>query len=183
MVKLEEGIKYLINQDKIFLTGKSGVGKSYLSKQLPHKVLELDSVILKLMKKYKMNRQDIFTQVYKNKGSEKLMNDFKRRVLSFIKKNQKSKIIIEGAISDISLIKELFNKDFIIVFLYPSSEKRYYNRLLERYNKNPKSLPFVINDKDKLNEELKKITKDMIKGSKERYNMFKKELDIYKVNV
>ena len=183
MVSLEDAIKVLRNKNRIFLTGKSGTGKSYLSNKLGHKVLELDSVVLKLMKKYKMERPVIFTQVYKNKGSEKLMSDFKKRVSNFIKRNKGKKILIEGAISDTDLIQELFDDSFVKVFLYPSSKKRYYNRLLQRYHKNPKSLPFVVKNESELESELNKITKKMMDGSKDRYKTFKKKFDMYKVLV
>ena len=184
MVNFDKGLKHLKTQERIFLTGKSGTGKSYLTNKLKeHKTLELDSVVLRMMKKYNMNRQDIFTKVYKNKGNKTLMNDFIKRVKSFIKRNHKYKILIEGAISDPKLITEIFGNNFIIVFLYPSCPKKYKKRLMERYQQNPTSLPFTISNPKQLDKELDKITKEMIIASNKRYDTFKKHFQIYKIIV
>lgn len=173
----------------IFLTSKSGTGKSYISnklKDLGYVILELDVIVRKLGKKHNLGKgphyNDAFLTIYKGKASEKVKKDFIKRIRNFIKKHKK--VVVEGAISSPPLIKEVFDGlDHEIYFLYPSSTQRYVDRLIMRYDtdikKGTRTLPFweEIGEPFKTRKELKSFMKkqaiEMIKSTKKRAKTFK----------
>jgi len=195
-VSFDNAIKNLtcIQPKLIFLTGKSGTGKSYFSSKLKDNFvpLEVDLIVRKLAKKHNIGIAPDYNkafQVYKGKSPIFFENEFIKEIHKFIDKNNNKSIIIDAAISNSELIKKIFSgkyKIFTFVFLYPNSINRYSNRIMKRYIKDvttkKKTLPFwsevpkEIEDASLKSKKVKKFIKDMAKKQKkksdERYKYF-----------
>jgi len=195
----DKGVKILkvIKPNLIFLTGKSGTGKSYLSGKLEevgYVPLELDLIVRKLGKKYNVGTApdyDTAFQVYKGKGSVEIKRDFIKEIHKFIEKNIGKPIIIDGAISDPKMINKVFSKKykvFTFVYLFPNSVSKYGERLMKRFVKdvtsNKKTLPFWSEVPEELGKKealkskkvkdlLKVMAKKMKKKSDKRFDSFK----------
>lgn len=192
---IDEIIKFIKkNKPKvIFLTSKSGNGKSYMSNKLSQQytILELDLIIRKLGKKYKLGEAPDYNlafKIYKNKLPKNIVNDFVKQIRTFIKKH--NNVIIEGAISSPELLKKIFKDiNYSFIYLYPTSIERYYERLMKRYIKDiknkTKTLPFWNKIPEKINKKfMKNIAKEMKNQSIERYKMFNNTgFNILRVNV
>jgi dephospho-CoA kinase len=207
-ISFDDAIKNLIciKPKIIFLTGKSGTGKSFFSSKLKQHFLplEVDLIVRKLAKKYNIGFGPDYNEafkVYKKKSPLFFENEFIKEIHKFINKNNNKSIIIDAAISNSELIKKIFSgkyKIFTFVFLYPNSVDRYSNRIMKRYIKDvitkKKTLPFwseVPKEIEKASLKSKKVKtfiKDMAKKQKkksdERYKYFlSNKFSIYTVIV
>ena len=141
----------------IYISGKGGVGKSFLSKKIceidkERECLNLDQFIV--------DHFDSCFEIYKESKEEKfrcLKIDFIKKIKSFFE-NEEKKYLIEGTIKDKQLVIDLF-EGFQYKFLYvrPESEKLYKESIRRRFKEdlkeNKKTLGFVWNQIDPKNEE------------------------------
>ncbi|KAL3673714.1 hypothetical protein V7S43_001411 [Phytophthora oleae] len=122
----------------VFLTAKSGAGKTFFSNRLAgYKVLELDEVVKKLGREFGMQEPEAF-QVYKNTLPEPFMAAFVERIHQFFMQNSDSPVVIEGAIADTDLVRRVFSgtyAEFMFVYLYPVDVDRYVMRMMKRLKK------------------------------------------------
>jgi len=140
MYDLEKKFKLLLNisPSLIFINGKSCCGKSTLSKKFAehgYRVIETDEIIRKLARKFRMKAKDAFGfNVYRNQGNRKMINMFIREVRYHIHKNCNKKLVIEGGLSDSTLINNVFRDiNYTFIFLNPVSTERYYKRIYKRF--------------------------------------------------
>lgn len=195
----DNGVNILkvIRPKLIFLTGKSGTGKSYLSGKL-EKVgyiqLELDLIVRRLGKKLNIGEAPNYNtafQVYKGKGPTNFKKEFVTEIHKFFEKNEGKPIIVDGAISDPLMIKKVFSKKykvFTFVYLFPNSVNKYAERIMKRFIKDvtigKKTLPFwseVPKEFDrkealktkKLKDFIGVMAKKMKKKSDQRFDSFK----------
>lgn len=120
-----------MNKSKIFITGKSCTGKTTLSYSLPgYIVYELDEIVKNIMKEYNL----IENNIYKGTAPENIMNAFISEVMFFILSHTNKKIVINGAIRDVNLIKRLFDDSFTIIYLLPKNKEKYLSRVSKRFN-------------------------------------------------
>lgn len=178
----------------IFLTGKSSTGKTTLSNKLKnegYEIIELDLIVRSLGKKYNVGSSPDYDEafkLYKGKVSKKMTNDFIKIVRKMINSKKDKPFVIEGAISDPSLIKKIFTKElsiFTFIYLNIKDHKKHRGRLMKRLvtdiNENKKTLPFwselpsdfSLNNKKHLSL-ITKISKKEKKKSNERMEMFLK---------
>ncbi|KAG2520644.1 hypothetical protein JM16_006650 [Phytophthora kernoviae] len=119
----------------IFLTAKSGAGKTYFANQLKdYKVLELDKVVHMTGLQFAIAGRNAFA-MYKNRLSESVMTAFVANIHSFLERNATTPIVVEGAISDASLVRRIFSGPYAVftfVYLYPTDEEVYAERLMKR---------------------------------------------------
>lgn len=195
--KINSKIQKIINEKPklIFLTGKSGVGKTYYGNILVengYNYLELDNIVMKLGAKYNLgvppDHKPAF-KVYKNKASPELTTDFINEIHKYIK-NSKKPVVIDGAISNADLIKQIFKdkyEDFKFVYLAPKNVEKFIDRIIKRFRddllKGSQSVsawwdlddPSIVKMENLdtiVRKALVPIVKDMIKKSEERYNYF-----------
>ncbi|RLN46716.1 hypothetical protein BBJ29_008316 [Phytophthora kernoviae] len=173
----------------IFLTAKSGAGKTYFSNQLKdYKVLELDKVVHMTGLQFAIAGRNAFA-MYKNRLSESVMTAFVNNIHSFLERNATTLIVVEGAISDASLVRRIFSGPYAVftfVYLYPTDEEVYAERLMKRFTfestNNVRSLaiwPDVTPELEaepltspKLREFMHRMARESIAKSKDRYRYF-----------
>lgn len=120
----------------VFLTAKSGAGKTYLSSRLKgYQVLELDELVETIGERFGVLGSKAFG-IYKNVLDASVMDAFVDEVHSFFSRNQESPVVIEGAIADAALIKRIFSglySAFLFVYLYPVDAAAYGDRMMKRF--------------------------------------------------
>lgn len=139
----------LLTPKLIFLTGKSGTGKSYYSNILAdkynYKILELDKIIRNIAKKYNIGHAPDYAKafsIYKGDQSEAIMKDFINEIHTFIDKYPNNPILIEGAISNAQLINNIFSKQYSIfafIYLNPSNIKKYASQMMKRFKEDKRN--------------------------------------------
>lgn len=139
----------LLTPKLIFLTGKSGTGKSYYSNILAnkynYKILELDKIIRNIAKKHNIGYAPNYAKafsIYKGDQSEVIMKDFINEIHTFIDKHPNNPILIEGAISNAQLINNIFSKQysvFAFIYLNPSNIKKYANQMMKRFKEDKRN--------------------------------------------
>lgn len=173
----------------VFLTGRGGVGKSYvsnkLSKELQYKVISMDDIITKILipkfydKINKYSNGDIaqIFNIYMEKPNYDWVKKFKKPIIKIINDeidNLKSKgfnkIVVEGSITDKKLIKNIFgkeNKDYTLLLIEPLSKESYLEKVIKRFKEDPDNygrLGFLLAYDEKNNGKVLKEYK--IKGLK-----------------
>ncbi|KAG7401278.1 hypothetical protein PHYBOEH_002082 [Phytophthora boehmeriae] len=120
----------------VFLTAKSGAGKTHFSRHFDgYKVLELDKVVQTTALQVDIADRQAFA-MYKNRLPESVMTAFVANIHSFFDRNPTTPIVVEGAVSDASLVRRIFSEpyaDFTFVYLHPTDEDVYAGRLMKRF--------------------------------------------------
>lgn len=213
-----------VKPDRILVTAKSSSGKSYFAQQLQtrgYHVIETDKLVEKLLSEfaeingYDKNDLELRNFFFGLYGAETVHNrqfrqDFVKLIHDeFDRRGGGLPVIVDGAIKDVALIHEIFTgkfANFTLVYLYPTSIKRYYDRLYARtmldLQENKHTLPFweeiAADMRDAMEERyrtdgkllpestavLKKHAREMTLASRERYSMLLEAgLSVYRVNV
>lgn len=207
MVSFKESIAALkvIRPQRVFLTAKSGAGKTYLSDQMKaygYQVLELDKVVMKVANQHNIsNKGGAAFSMYKSGQPEAVMKAFVKEIHAFFDKHTQQPVIIEGAISDANLINRIFSGPysvFTFIFLYPTNTKAYAGRMMKRFKDEKKRGVRSLSIWPEVTPELEaapfnspKLTKFMTRmaneskiKSKERYEYFERSgFIIYRINV
>ncbi|POM63791.1 Hypothetical protein PHPALM_20762 [Phytophthora palmivora] len=135
---MEEAIKRIneLRPKYVFVTAKSGAGKTYFSNQLDgYKVLELDEVVESVGEAFGIKWPEPF-KIYKNSLPAPVMDAFVANIHSFFQQHLDSPIVVEGAIADADLIKKVFSgpyAKFTFVYLYPVDVDAYAERMMKRF--------------------------------------------------
>jgi dephospho-CoA kinase len=133
------------NRDVIFITGKAGVGKSTLAEKYVNNgyyLLSFDELIRNKLSKdfshietknlYKLYRADL-----KDPETMELKERFSELVREKI--NGNNKVVSEGSIRDLGLIREIFGSDddFTFYYVVPKSKEEYVRRIFKRFKDDP----------------------------------------------
>lgn len=192
----------------IFLTGKSGTGKSHfsniLSEKHGYKILELDTIVKVVAKKHNVGSAPDYAPafaVYKGGLSQKFRDDFVSEIHSFIERYPSNPIMIEGAISNAQMIRDIFSKQYSVfsfVYLYPTNMKKYADRMMKRFKLDKKmgtrtlsiwpETPLEIENapvsSPKVKQFIAKMAQESKKKSDERYKYFvNNKFNIYTIEV
>lgn len=138
----KELIKYLQfkEQKYLLLSGRTCTGKTTMARELSSllkmEVLNLDNfinlnVISKLGMQTDTNNSVIFTKIYSDEDDNIYQQTFIKTFKNFLLKNDRP-TIIDGSIHNPKII-DLFENDFVIVFLHPVNLKSYADRVIERF--------------------------------------------------
>ena len=118
------------NQERVFVTGKGGAGKStYTSKQKRYFPIHLDEIV----RVWHKNEGIAFSDVYRKEGKGR----YRKRLVDAVNKlgEGKPRIIVEGSLRDIDTIKALrFTK---YVYIEPKNSSTLEKRFWERFKKEP----------------------------------------------
>jgi len=139
-VKILNNNLELPNDPIIFIVGYAGAGKSYLSKKFIDKkyhIISCDEIIREhIMETYDDHiKFGIYSQ-NTDKNLESSKNKFIQIIKQIIEKHKK--VIIEGQLENIEMIKEIFGKsDFRIIVVKPKNIKSYTNNLINRFIDDP----------------------------------------------
>ncbi|KAF1794787.1 P-loop containing nucleoside triphosphate hydrolase [Phytophthora cactorum] len=110
----------------VFLSAKSGAGKTYFSNHLKgYKVLELDEVV----------KTDSLQDVQEALPAP-VMDAFVMNVHYFFQQHPNTPIVVEGAIAEATLVKRIFSgpyAEFMFVYLYPVDVNAYASRMMKRF--------------------------------------------------
>lgn len=192
----------------IFLTGKSGTGKSHFSNILSdkhgYKLLELDTIVRAVAKKYGVGSAPDYAPafaVYKGGLTQEFRNEFISEIHSFIEKHSSNPIIIEGAISNAQMVRDIFSKQYTVfsfVYLYPTDMKKYADRMMKRFKldkkmgtrtlsiwpETPPEIEKAPVSSPKVKQFIAKMAQESKKKSDERYKYFvNNKFNIYTVSV
>ncbi|GMF15154.1 unnamed protein product [Phytophthora lilii] len=175
----------------VFLTSKSGAGKTYFLNQLEgYAVLELDELVKALGKDFGMEEPAAF-KVYKNTLAEPVTAAFVERIHDFFRQNDDKPIVVEGAIADAELVRRVFSgpyEEFTFVYLYPVDIDAYVARMMTRFEEDKKNntrslaiwpqvtpeLEMAALDSPDLKEFMVGMARWSISKSDQRYDHFKK---------
>ncbi len=185
----------------VFLTAKSGAGKTYFSNRLrDYEVLELDTVVRKIGERFGIHGPKAFA-IYKSGMEKNIMDAFVQEIHLFFERYQSSPIAIEGAISDAALIRRIFSGPYAVftfIYLYPNNVNAYATRMMQRFKHErkhnlrnlsiwpdvPKHLVHASVHSIELKRFMNKMARNSIQKSKERYDYFVgADFTIYRVDV
>ncbi|ETN03215.1 hypothetical protein PPTG_16157 [Phytophthora nicotianae INRA-310] len=120
----------------VFLTAKSGAGKTYFSNRLKgYTVVELDEVVKSTGEAFGLDEAAAI-KMYKNALPAPVMDAFVINIHSIFRQHPKARIVIEGAIAEAALVKRIFSGSyaaFMFVYLYPVDVNAYALRMMKRF--------------------------------------------------
>jgi hypothetical protein len=204
MTTIKEAISTLstLRPKYVFITAKSGAGKTYLANHLKgYKILSLDDVVLAVGKRFHIMERGGLFGIYKCKQPPRVMKAFVDLVHEFFEKHPCDPIAVEGAIGDANLIRRIFSgaySVFTFVYLQTKNTKAYADRMMKRFKLEKKQhirslaiwteitpeLEAASLNSPKLKQFMMKMAKKAILGNKQRYQYFiKNRFNIYNVQV
>jgi adenylate kinase family enzyme len=133
----------------IYLTGKTCTGKSTfankLVENLNYSTIELDKIVRNfVIKKFDLSDEgNAFGGIYGRRDKLDWINSFVRVVQEEITKEKANStgIIIEGAVSNVVTIKEMFSDvgDFEFIYFHPQYLKNYIRNIKNRFSLSDKN--------------------------------------------
>jgi adenylate kinase family enzyme len=187
----------------IYISGKTSTGKSTFGRKLHdnlgYQVVELEAVLLEIVKERSFDEQSTFRKVLYEPGefNEKtLFLEATDRIISDAL-NQKHPVVIEGAVANVATLQRILRpaKDLPFLYFHPSNIDVYIRNLTNRFMQSSKDsyggLPLkfwqLIDNKEfevfcrtrELSEELKKSIKQYAQMSQKesltRLNEFQEQ--------
>lgn len=128
------------NSSLIFLTGKTCTGKTTLARKfstIGYQSIHIDDMVVEsVQKKFNADEFTAFA-VFKGNVAEEWKRSFLEATrIAIISKLKKGPVLVEGALANNEIIKELFNGDlsnFLFLFLLPVDLEAYANRITNRF--------------------------------------------------
>ncbi|KAG3119902.1 hypothetical protein PI124_g2023 [Phytophthora idaei] len=185
----------------VFLTAKSGAGKTYFSNHLKrYKVLELDEVVKSTGEAFGIEEPTAF-KMYKNALPAPVMDAFVMNIHYFFQQHPNTPIVVEGAIAEATLVKRIFSgpyAEFMFVYLYPVNVNAYASRVMKRFKLEKENgirslsiwpevtpqLEEVAYESKELKQFMLRMARESMAKSAQRYDYFEKNgLDMIRVEV
>jgi adenylate kinase family enzyme len=177
----------------IYLTGKTCTGKSTFANKLVenfnYSAIELDKIVRNsVIKKFDLSDEgNAFGEIYGRRDKLNWINSFVKAVQEEItkKKANSTGIIIEGAVSNVVTIKELFSDvaEFEFIYFHPQHLKNYIRNIKSRFSLSDKNnnaglpIPFwnLIDPKDFEKFCIDKIITSNLEEAISEYALFSKK--------
>lgn len=123
----------------IYLTGKSGTGKSTLASKLHdahgYKVIELDKIVFDaVINPQKLtDAPTVFVDVYRKRDRHDLLDPFIAALQKIITSSQ-APLILEGAIANPETLTDVFSgQPFTFIYMHPTDLAKYESFILNRF--------------------------------------------------
>ncbi|KAG6609664.1 uncharacterized protein IUM83_00344 [Phytophthora cinnamomi] len=187
--------------ERVFVTAKSGVGKTFLSRRLRgYEMLELDRVVANVGRDFGLRGPEAF-KMYKNLLAAEVMAAFVESVHGFFEANAGQCVVVEGAIADADLLQRVFSGPyaaFMMVYLHPVDEDAFVARMMKRFKEEKEThtrslaiwpqvtpqLEVAPDDAPELKEFMLRMARASMAKSAQRYNYFEESgLEMARVEV
>jgi hypothetical protein len=125
----------------IYLSGKTSTGKSTFGRklrdELDYQVIELEAILLEIVKKNELDEQTTFRKVLYNAGefeAKTLFFDATDRIINGAIANSRP-VVIEGAVANVETLQRILQPAPKLLFLYfhPASTEVYIRNLAKRF--------------------------------------------------
>jgi adenylate kinase family enzyme len=125
----------------IYVSGKTSTGKSTFGRKLHdnlgYQVIELEAVLLEIVKEYNLDEQSTFRKVLYEPGEFKEKNFFLEATDRIISNalNQKHPVVIEVAVANVATLQRILHpaKDLPFLYFHPSNIDIYIRNLTNRF--------------------------------------------------